>query len=202
VPEPHELGSRPKDASEDTPSYGSSKPLFIRAVELLGQMDIDGRKVEKTPDYISTPSKVGKVWKNEKRNTKRNIPLRVPRTDNRKIQRPHKDRHRRVKEEEEKVENAVVTDQLSKRIRIRDQPSIFSAEQEPIIDAIQKLSTMGVRGAIFTDSLSTMMTASGNNHTKNPKTRKINQRKGNALEKSISNEEEYSPEDLSGWCKV
>jgi hypothetical protein len=31
---------------------GSPKPFFIRAAELLGRMNIDGRKVEKTPDYI------------------------------------------------------------------------------------------------------------------------------------------------------
>jgi hypothetical protein len=34
---------------------GSTKPFFIRAAELFGQMDIDGRKVEKTPAYIRTP---------------------------------------------------------------------------------------------------------------------------------------------------
>jgi hypothetical protein len=34
---------------------GSPKPFFIRAAELLGQMDIDGRKVEKTPDYVRPP---------------------------------------------------------------------------------------------------------------------------------------------------
>jgi hypothetical protein len=32
------------------------KPFFIRAAELLGQMDIDGIKVEKSPDYIRTPT--------------------------------------------------------------------------------------------------------------------------------------------------
>jgi hypothetical protein len=69
----------------------------------------------------------------------------------------------------------VVTDQQSTRGRIRDQSSIFSAEQEAIIGAIQKFSTTGVRGVIFTDSLSTMMAVSGNNHTKYPKTRKIRQ---------------------------
>jgi hypothetical protein len=44
---------------------GSPKPFYIRAVELFGQMDIDGRKVEKTPDYIRTPwytPTMGKVW--------------------------------------------------------------------------------------------------------------------------------------------
>jgi hypothetical protein len=35
---------------------GSPKPFFIRAAELLGQMGIDGRKMDKTPDYIRTPS--------------------------------------------------------------------------------------------------------------------------------------------------
>jgi ribonuclease HI len=84
---------------------------------------------------------------------------------------------------------------------------------------------MGVRGVMFTDSLSTMMAASVNNHAKNSNTRKIRQRmdkqKGNltlcwvpghagitgneeadeeakrALAKSISNEEKDPPEDLS-----
>jgi hypothetical protein len=31
------------------------KPFLIRAAELLRQMDIDGRKLEKTPDHIKTP---------------------------------------------------------------------------------------------------------------------------------------------------
>jgi hypothetical protein len=75
-----------------------------------------------------------------------------------------------------------------------------------------------------------MMAASGNNHTKNPKTSKIRQlmdkRKGNvalcwvpehagiirkeeadeeakwALEEPISNDEKYPPDDLSGWIKT
>jgi ribonuclease HI len=125
---------------------------------------------------------------------------------------------------EEKVGYTVVTDQQSTRRRIRDHSSISSAEQEATIDAIQKLPTTGVRGVIFTDSLST---ASGNNHTKNPKTRKIRQlmdkRQGNvplcwvpglaektgnkeadeeakrALDESIPNDEKYPPENLTGW---
>jgi ribonuclease HI len=72
---------------------------------------------------------------------------------------------------EEKVGYAVVTDQQS----TWNQSSIFSVEQEAIIGALQKLPTTGVRGVIFTDSLSTMMVASGNKHTINPKTRKIRQ---------------------------
>jgi hypothetical protein len=45
-------------------------------------------------------------------------------------------------------------------------------EHDAIIDAIQKLPKTGVRGVIFPDSLSTMMAASGNNKTKNPKDQK------------------------------
>jgi hypothetical protein len=59
------------------------------------------------------------------------------------------------------------------RKRIRDQSSIFSVEQEAIIGAIQKLPSTRVKRVIFTDSLSTMMSASVNNHTNNSKTRKI-----------------------------
>jgi hypothetical protein len=33
----------------------SPKSFFIRAAEFLGQMDIDGRKMEKTPGYIKRP---------------------------------------------------------------------------------------------------------------------------------------------------
>jgi hypothetical protein len=42
----------------------SPKPFFIRAVEFLRQMHIDGRKVDKTPDYIRPPwyTADGKVW--------------------------------------------------------------------------------------------------------------------------------------------
>jgi hypothetical protein len=33
----------------------SPKPFFIRSAELLGQMNIDGIKVDKTPNYIRPP---------------------------------------------------------------------------------------------------------------------------------------------------
>jgi hypothetical protein len=50
-----------------------------------------------------------------------------------------------VSKKEEKLGYGVVTDQQSTHKRIRDQSSIFSAKQETIIDAIQKLPTTGVR---------------------------------------------------------
>jgi hypothetical protein len=45
---------------------GSPKPFFIRAAELLGQMDIDGRKVEKISDYIRPPWYTDGLKKEEK----------------------------------------------------------------------------------------------------------------------------------------
>jgi hypothetical protein len=52
---------------------------------------------------------------------------------------------------------------------------------------------------IFTDSLNTMMAASGINHTKNPKPRKIT--KCNTVT-CWNNDEKYPPEDLNGWIKT
>jgi hypothetical protein len=152
---------------------GSPKPFFIRAAEFLGQMNIDGRKVEKTPDYIRTPwyiddgksmdwslCKMRKGTPNEILlvNEKYNVHTRIYIDGSKK---------------EEKIGYVVVTDQQSTRRRISDQSSIFSEEQDSIIDVIQKLPTTGVRGVIFTDSQSTMMAAPGTNHTKNPKKRNI-----------------------------
>jgi hypothetical protein len=141
---------------------GSPKPFFIRAA-VLGQMDIDGRKVEKTPDYIRPPwytyDGISMDWYlQELINEKYNDHTRI---------------YNDWSKKEEKVEYAVVTDQQSTRKRTRDQSSIFSAKQEAIIGAIQKLPTTGVKGVIFTNSLSTMMAASGNNHTKTKKTRQF-----------------------------
>jgi hypothetical protein len=119
--------------------------------------------VEKTSDYIRTPWSLYKIRKGT----------------------PNEIFHAEFQElvNEKYNRYALETNQHSTRRRIRDQSSIFSAEQEAIIDAIQKLPTAGVRRVIFTDSLSTTMAASRNNHTKNLKTRKIRQvmdkRKGN-----------------------
>jgi hypothetical protein len=60
----------------------------------------------------------------------------------------HKDLHQRVKEGSKsrirgRNESAINT-KKDKR------PSIFTTEQEAVIDAIQKLPTTGVRGVIFT----------------------------------------------------
>jgi hypothetical protein len=154
---------------------GSPKPFLIRAAKLLGQMDIDERNVEKTPDYIGPP-----WYTDDRKNMNYPICKMKKGTPNEIF---YAEFQELVNEIKEKVGFTVVTDQQSTRRKIRNQSSIFSAKQEAIIGAIQKLPTAGVREVIFTDSLSTMMVASGNNHTKNPKARKIRQlmdkRKGN-----------------------
>jgi ribonuclease HI len=132
-------------------------------------LDIDVRKVEKILD-----DKKSMDWSLCK--MRKETPNEIFRAEFQKLV------HRRV-QEGRKEGYAVVTDQQSTRRRIRDQSSIFSTEQEAVIGAIQKLSTTRVRGVIVTDSLSTIMAASVNDHTKNSKTRKIRQlmdkRKGN-----------------------
>jgi hypothetical protein len=142
---------------------GSPKPFFIRAAKLLGQMDIDGRKVEKTLDYIRTPwytddGEKNMVWSLCK--MRKGTPNEIFRAEFQELVNKKYNDHTRIytdgSKKEEKVWYAVVT----------DQQSIFSVEQEAIIDAIQKLPKTGVRSVILTDSLNIMIAASGNNHTK------------------------------------
>jgi hypothetical protein len=181
--------------------------------ELLGKMKIDGRKVKKTPNYIIPPR-----YTDDGKNMDcflckmRKGTYSAPNSKNwlTKNTNDHTRIYTEGSKKEEKVGYVVVTDQQSTRRRIRDQSSLISAEQEAIIGAIQKLPTTGVRGVIFTDSLSTMMAASGNNHTKNCQL--MDKRKGNvtlcweiakqALKESIPNDEKYPPDDLSGWIKM
>jgi ribonuclease HI len=174
---------------------------------------IDERNVEKTPDYIRPP-----WYTDDRKNMNYSLCKMKKGTPNELFYAKFQElvieiynNHTRVYTDGSKKE--------STRRKIRDQSSIFSAKQEAIIGAIQKLPTTGVREVIFTDSLSTMMVASGNNHTKNPKARKIRQlmdkRKGNvtlcwvprhfgitgndeaelALEESIPDDEKYPKED-------
>jgi hypothetical protein len=148
-------------------------------------MDIDGRKVEKTPDYIrpSWYTDDGKSMDWSLCKIRQRTSNAIFRAKFQELLIEKYNDHTRIytvgSKKEEKVGYAVVTNQESTRIRIRDQSSIFSA----IIGAIQKLPTTRVREVIFTDSLSTRIAAPGNNHTKNPKPRKIkqlmNKRKGN-----------------------
>jgi hypothetical protein len=78
---------------------GSPKPFFVRVSELRGQLDIDGRKVEKTLDYIRPPwyTDDGKRMDWSLCKIKKGTPNEIFRAEfqelvkkiQRKIQRPH-----------------------------------------------------------------------------------------------------------------
>jgi ribonuclease HI len=187
---------------------GSPKPFFIRAAELLGQMDIDRRKVEKTPDYIRTP------WYKDDRKSMDWSLCKMKKGTQKEI-------HTRIyidgSKKEEKVRYAVVTDQQSTRRKIRD-INIQRGTRSHHRRNTEATDNGGQRSDIYWPT---------KHH--DPKTRNIRQlmdkRKGNvtqcwvpkhagitgkkdadeeakrALEESISNDENYPPEDLIGWIK-
>jgi disulfide oxidoreductase YuzD len=120
-------------------------------------MDIDGRKAEKTPDYIRPPSYTddGKSMDWSLCKMRKGTPNEIFRAEFQELVNEKYNDHTRIyidgSKKKEEVGYAVVTVQQSTRKRIKDQSSIISAEQKPIKGAIHKLSTTGVRRVIFTD---------------------------------------------------
>jgi ribonuclease HI len=112
---------------------------------------------------------------------------------------------------------------------MRPQSSIYSAEQQEIITALENFTQTSKPTAISTDSLSTLLAASGNRWTRNPKTRIIrkliddlgnqisqiwvpshagicgneaaDQVAKDALTEEIDNRKTYPPQDLIKWMK-
>jgi hypothetical protein len=121
---------------------GSPKPFFIRAAELLGQMNIDRRKVDS--DYIRPP-----WYTDDGKSMDWSLCKMRKRTPNEIFQ----------AEFQELVKNTTTTQestpmgQRRKKSRIRGsiRSSVFSRNQEDIMNAIQKLPTTGVRKVRFTD---------------------------------------------------
>jgi ribonuclease HI len=74
---------------------------------------------------------------------------------------------------DDKVGFAVVTNNRTIKKNMRPHSSIYSAEQQAIITALEYTTQTSKPTAISTDSLSTLLAASGNRWTKNPKTRNI-----------------------------
>jgi hypothetical protein len=138
VPEPNELGSRPKDASDDDYAMKprSLKPFFIRPAELLRQMDIDGRKVEKTPDYIRPPlyTDNGKNMDWSLCKMIKGTPNEMFRAEFQELLNEKYNNHTRIytdgSKTEEKVGYAVGTDQQSTQRRITDQSSIYRSYRQ------------------------------------------------------------------------
>jgi ribonuclease HI len=112
---------------------------------------------------------------------------------------------------------------------MRSQFSIYSAEQQAIITAMESTTRTNEPTIIVTDSLSSLFAASGNRWTQNPKTKNIrglldnsknhikliwvpshveidrneaaDQAAKNALNKEIGNQEPYPSQDLIKWMK-
>jgi ribonuclease HI len=129
---------------------------------------------------------------------------------------------------EDKVGYAVATDQQSTQRRIRDQSSVF--RQEAIIDAIPEATDNGGQksdiywltkhqdGPIWKQSYEKsegQKDEANHGYTKGNVTlccvpghaqitgnEKADEEAKRALEESISNNEKYPPEDLSGWIKT
>jgi hypothetical protein len=99
--------------------------LLMRVAELLGQIDIDGRKVEKTPDYITplwyTDDGKSMDWSLCKMG--KGIPNEIFRAEFQKLVNEKYNDHIRIYTDgskmEEKVGYAIVTDPQSKRRSIR-----------------------------------------------------------------------------------
>jgi ribonuclease HI len=124
----------------------------------------------------------------------------------------------------DKVGFEIVTDNQIIKKRMRPQCSIYSAEQQAIITAMENTTRTHKPTAIATDSLSSLLAASGNRWTRNPKTRNIrrlineprnhikliwvpshveiggyeaaDQAAKDALYEEIGNQDPYQPQDL------
>jgi ribonuclease HI len=125
---------------------------------------------------------------------------------------------------------AVITQNLTYRRRVHEQNTVNSTEQEAIIKAISMTEGTQHDKVIITDSMSTLTAIQGNNHTRNPKTKKLREMidrlkkritllwvpghmsiPGNekadeeakaALEDDLNQNEEYPPKDLENWIKT
>jgi ribonuclease HI len=130
---------------------------------------------------------------------------------------------------DDKVGFAVVTNNRTIKKMMRPQSTIYTAEQQAIITALEGTTQTIKPTAISTDSLSTLVPASGNRWTRNPKTRTIrklvdnsvnrisliwvtshagisgneaaDQAANDALTEEIDNRETYPPQDLIKWMK-
>jgi hypothetical protein len=105
---------------------GSPKPFFKRAAELFGQMGIDGRKVDKTPDYIRLPwyTDDGKILDWSLCKMRKGTPNEIFRAEFQELVNEKYNDHTRIytdgSKKEEKVGYAFVTDHRSTRRKRRD----------------------------------------------------------------------------------
>jgi hypothetical protein len=217
------LSIDPNIADEYAYRVTTPKPLHVRAAETFGKLQIDPRRIEKTP----SPPHHRPPWI-ETANIQYDFELcSIGRGASGKRFR-QKTAHilNNKYKNHTKIYTVIWNHRIIKK-RIRPQNTIFSAEQDATLSTIY--ATMGdpERKLIATNSLSTLIAASDKKVTKNPKTRKIRkllEQEGDkntllwvpshvgiprnekadkaakeALDEQLDRTEEYPPQDLAKW---
>jgi hypothetical protein len=143
------------------------KLLYVRASETFGKLDIDPRKIEKTPNHLELCS-IGRGVSDE----------RFRQETARILENKYK-HHIKVytdgSNKEDRLGYSVIWNQQNIKKRIRPQNTIFSfsAEQSAIITVLYTTMRDSENKLIATDSLSKLIAAMDKKETKNPKTRII-----------------------------
>jgi ribonuclease HI len=190
---------------------GTPQPIFMKAIEISGNQEIDVRKVEITPVYTQPPWLVDEFTSLM--------------TD---IYEEYDQIYMDGLLKDDMVRFAIVINNQIIKKRMRSQSWINSAEQQAIITAIES-TTITNKPMIIADSLSSLLAASGNRWTLNPKKRNIrrlldhssnhikliwvpshvgicgseaaDQAAKEALNEDFGNQEPNPPQDLMKWKK-
>jgi hypothetical protein len=148
----------------------------MKAIEIFGNQEIDVRKVEITPAYTRPPWLV-----DENETTMCAIP-KVASKERIKAEftSPMADMYEEYDQiypdgslKDGHVGFAIVTNYQIIKKRMKTQSSIYSVEQQAIITAMESTTRTSKPTIIATDSLSSLLAASGNRWTRNPKARNI-----------------------------
>jgi hypothetical protein len=147
----------------------------MKAIEIFGNQKIDVRKVETTPAYTRPP---WLVEENETIDLTMCAILKGASTERIKAEFTSlmADKYEEYVQiytdgslKDDKVGFAIVTNNQIIKKRRRSQSSIYSAEQQAIITAMENTIRTKKPTIIATDSLSALLAAFGNRWTRNPK---------------------------------
>jgi hypothetical protein len=155
----------------------ATKPIFIRAIEYLGQLQIDVRRIKTTPYHLRPPTPLEKRYEQIDQSLcaipERSSSIRFS-ADIAKILEEKYNKLIRIymddSKKDEKVGCSMITPDQKFRKRLKPKNTVYSAEQEAIIKAIYVTQRTGERRVVITDSLSTLMAVEGDINSKNPKT--------------------------------
>jgi hypothetical protein len=150
------------------------KPLFVRAMGYFGKLQIDIRKIERSPQYFRPP------WMNINHNRfdyelcgiRRGASNERYQAETFRIINEKYENHSKIytdgSKKYKKVGYAEVLSESTIKRRQFPQNSIYSAEQSAIIYAIYSTASYNQKRVIVTDSLSTIIAVSDRKRSKNP----------------------------------